>query len=771
MKRLKICLVGNPNCGKSTLFNALTGARQRVGNWPGVTVERKSGYFEFLGCEVEVVDLPGIYTLTTATDNIAVDAQIACEAILSGEFDLVVNILDISNLERNLYLTTQLLEMGVPVLVAANMQDVAQKQHVSVDLLQLAKLLNCPIIGTAANQKSTIKTLQQRIIESAQKQSSKGIVKYTAALDEAVQKIAQQIVQEDIGADKAKIARYLALCALEGDSFSKHFLSPAIHDFVAQQVISLAQTANEEADILIADARYTAAHEICQLVVQRNINNSVTVTQKIDKIVLHRFLGVPIFLAAMYLMFFFSINVGSAFQPFFDQVSDALFIQGFTHLLQQFNMPPLLITILATGVGGGINTVVTFIPVIAGLFLFLSFLESSGYMARAAFVVDRCMRAIGLPGKAFVALIVGFGCNVPSMLAVRTLEHRHDRLLTLMMAPFMSCGARMAIYAVFTAAFFSSGGQNIVFVLYLVGILMAILTGMLLRRTVLSGAASPWIMELPAYHKPTFSVLLRLTWNRLKLFLFKAGKIIVPVCILISTLNAVSVHGVINGNSSEDSLLSVASQAITPAFSPMGIQQSNWPATVGLVTGVLAKEVVVGTLNTLYIQVGHLQAAKDDEFSLGAKLQEALASIPAGLLALKDSLINPIAAAAGDAAVDSGVLGLMSQYFDGKVGAIAYLLFVLLYFPCISAVAAMVRESSGRWACFSVVWTTGLAYIVAVVFYQTATFFRHPASSAGWIAGLLGLLAATLWLIKWYANGDQAVINKPQVGGGKNAFI
>lgn len=753
MISLKVALIGNPNCGKSTLFNALTGSRQKVGNWPGVTVERKSGYFQQDNCRVELVDLPGVYSLVTPTNDAAIDTRIACEAITSGDMDLIINILDASNLERHLYLTTQLLDMQVPLIVAVNMLDVIENRGTQIDLDALAKQLSCPVVGLSASRKTGIKQLKKTILDSttSPKNPSPTMV-YPPALDNAINTISQIITLHSSPAPKTP--RFLALRWLEGDYIFKE----EIFSSMQEQRRILEMEMGEEADLLVADVRYTTAHKIADAVLQKSkLPNISTTTQRIDKIVLHRVWGIPIFLASMYFMFFFSINVGGVFQPFFDEASDAIFVHGFAQLLTAMHVPNTVIVLLTLGLGKGINTVVTFIPIIGCLFLWLSFLESSGYMARAAFVVDRIMRAMGLPGKAFVPLIVGFGCNVPAILAARTLEHRRDRLLTLMMTPFMSCGARLAIYAVFTAAFFPVGGQNIVFALYLIGILMAVMTGFVLRHTVLKGESSPWLLELPSYHFPTPAVLLRSTWHRLKQFVFRAGRYIVPVCFMVGALNAFTIDGHLVSEpekGSSNSLLSVVGKTITPIFSPMGIREENWPATVGLVTGVLAKEVVVGTLNTLYTQAGNLPLTLDAPFNFSEAMKNAAFSIPQQLAGLQDSFSNPIGASAADAAIDTSALGVMFRYFDGQAAAMAYLLFVLLYFPCISATAALARESSKKWAVFSVSWTTGLAYIVAVIFYQAATWFQHPMSSFNWILSLSLLLAGVLWGIKYYSAQD-----------------
>jgi ferrous iron transport protein B len=478
-------------------------------------------------------------------------------------------------------------------------------------------------------------------------------------------------------------------------------------------------------------------------------------------------LGVPIFLGVMYLLFLFAINIGGAFQDFFDITSQAIFVDGFAWLLNQLGSPAWLTALLANGFGKGINTTLTFIPVIGALFLFLSLLEDSGYMARAAFVIDRFMRMLGLPGKAFVPMIVGFGCNVPAVMAARTLENKRDRILTIMMSPFMSCGARLAIYAVFTTAFFPQGGQNVVFALYLIGILMAILTGFILRHTLLKGEPSPLVMELPIYHVPQVKSLLLHAWQRLKGFVFRAGKLIVPICMLIGVLNALHLDGtLVVGDGDTHSLLSMVGQWATPVFAPMGEQADNWPATVGLVTGVLAKEVVVGTLNTLYTQLGHASPLLNGEaLHFWASLKAAIESIPNNFAQLGDAFSNPVLAKAPIHALDQTAYGLMYQRFDGQVGAFAYLLFVLLYFPCISTTAAMLREVHRGWSVFSIVWMTGVAYGVAVLFYQSATWLRHPLASSFWIVGIVAIFFGTIGLIRWLA--EPRVSHHSQVEAGK----
>jgi ferrous iron transport protein B len=461
-------------------------------------------------------------------------------------------------------------------------------------------------------------------------------------------------------------------------------------------------------------------------------------------------------------MFMFTINIGSAFVDFFDQSIGALLIDGLGLVLTDLSWPQWLIVLITNGIGGGIQVVATFIPIVGFLFMFLSALEDSGYMARAAFVMDRFMRMIGLPGKSFVPMIVGFGCNVPAIMATRTLESQRDRILTNLMNPFMSCGARLPVYALFAAAFFPVGGQNLVFGLYLLGIAVAVLTGLIMRHTLFKGESAPFIMELPAYHMPTVRGVFIRTWDRLKSFLFNAGKVIVPMVLVLNFLNALGTDGTFGQENSNKSVLSEIGRGLTPAFKPMGIEKDNWPATVGIFTGVLAKEAVVGTLDALYSQLGATDSSDADKapFNLEQALINACLTVPKNLQDVADNLLDPLglnigtvgdmAAAASEQEVNTGTFAAMQQSFDGKLGAFAYLLFILLYAPCVAATAAIYRETNINWTVFVVFWTSGIAYMIATIFYQAMTYSLHPDYSLVWISGLIIAFLAVLlglWLL------------------------
>jgi ferrous iron transport protein B len=757
-----IALIGNPNCGKTTLFNALTGANQRTGNWPGVTVDRKEGQFQVNAREITLVDLPGVYSLDVADGETGMDELVARDYLLSGEANLVINIVDASNLERNLYLTTQILEMRLPMVIALNMIDVARQREIDIDPRLLSERLGVMVIPLSAVTGEGVGELKARVGQFVSDISpSATSIAYPAVIEEALHELVPYITTHS--SKRIVEPRWTALNLLQyEDRVAPELGGPELLNLVVKNRRQIHQVLGEDLDILIADSRYGFIQQVTKDATRRTGQISDTLSDRVDRVVLDRWWGIPIFLGVMYLMFLFTINVSAAFIDFFDLTAQTIFVDGFGQLLQNINAPGWLIALLADGAGGGIQTVATFIPVIGFMFLFLSILEDSGYMARAAFVMDRLMRLVGLPGKSFVPMLVGFGCNVPAIMATRTLENSRDRLLTILMNPFMSCGARLPVYALFAAAFFPIGGQNIVFGLYLLGILAAIVTGLVMKKTILKGEVSHFVMELPPYHLPRVKGVLIRTWERLKAFLWKAGRVIVLMVMVLGLLNSIGFDGSFGNQDSDRSVLSATSKAVTPVFSPMGLQPENWPATVGIFTGVFAKEAMVGTLNSIYSQLAkedNPNAAGDEKaFDFWGGIQEAIATIPANLADLPNQLLDPLGLNIGDTSdvktaaeeqeVDVGTFGAMAKRFDGKAGAFAYLLFVLLYFPCVSATAAVYRETNARWTIFVALWTTGMAYVVATVFFQIATFGRHPGFSLMWIAMMTCFTVGVFFALK-----------------------
>ena len=741
----QILTVGNPNSGKTTLFNALTGAKQQVGNWAGVTVEKKTGYFSHAGDQFNLTDLPGIYSLDSGNDANSIDESIASRAVLTHSADLIINVVDASSLERSLYTTLQLRELGRPMIVILNKMDVLKRKRQVLNIPALEKALGCPVLSLSAISVHEVDKFKAKL----HKMVVQGValaefnVDYGNDLESAIGAL-MPLWQNETVANRA-----LAVRALERDTLVLNALSETDRNRVNNAIA----TVNLDIDLQITDSKYTFIHNLLKKVRKTEGKLSRSFTENVDRFVLSKWLGVPFFFIVMYLMFMFSINIGSSFIDFFDIGVGALLVDGGHYLLDDV-LPVWMVTLLADGVGGGIQTVATFIPVIAALYLFLAMLESSGYMARAAFVLDKVMQKIGLPGKAFVPLVLGFGCNVPSIMATRTLDQERERKLAASMAPFMSCGARLPVYALFAAAFFPDSGQNVVFALYLLGILAAVGTGLLLKNTLYPGRSDAFIMEMPDYEIPTAQNVLIKTWQKLKRFVLGAGQTIVVVVTILSFLNSLGVDGSFGNENSEKSVLSRAAQVVTPVFEPIGVEKDNWPATVGIITGIFAKEAVVGTMNSLY------STSPDDgdavEYDLSASLEEAVMTIPENLLGL--SLSDPLgievgdltdeSAVAQDQEVDISIFGNLKANFVSAHAAFAYLIFILLYTPCVAAMGAYVKEFGRKFAAFMASYTMLLAYTSAAFYHNLMHFSQHPATSGAWIAVVLFIWIGTYILLK-----------------------
>ena len=524
------------------------------------------------------------------------------------------------------------------------------------------------------------------------------------------------------------------------------------HQLDENKPTSAENTASEEKLL----QRYHQSRQLINGVVEVSPTHH-SLSERIDAVLINRWLGIPFFLFMIYLMFTIAVNLGAVFIDFFDILFAAVLVDGVSWLLREISSPEVLVTLLAQGVGGGVTLVATFIPVIGFLYLCLSVLEDSGYMSRAAFVIDRAMSGIGLPGNAFVPLIVGFGCNVPAVMAARSLGRDSDRLMTIAMAPFMSCGARLTVYALFAAAFFQQNGQNIVFALYLLGIALAVFTGWIFRKQLFTDEVTPSFQEMPAYHVPIARNILLTTWFRLRSFIFRAGKTIVVVVIALSFLNSISTDFSFGNEDSEDSVLSVIGRSITPAFAPLGIEKDNWPATVGLFTGMFAKEAIVGTLDALYSE----SSADEDDGSppdLIAAAGDAFSSIGSELFALSSSLTDPLGISIGDVSdldavadeqeIETTTLSNMAALFSGPFAAFCYLVFILLYAPCVAVLGAINKEAGWHWTLLVFGWSTGLAYITATVIYQIGTFFVNPLFSSLWIIGMLTILIVFILNLK-----------------------
>lgn len=754
-----ILTVGNPNSGKTTLFNVLTGAKQRVGNWAGVTVDKKTGQFTHKDIHYELTDLPGIYSLDSGNQSNSLDEVIAAKAAMIHPSDLIINIVDATTLERSLYVTLQLRELGRPMIVVLNKMDALARERKVINIKRLERQLGCKVLCVSATDKASVTRFKNELVKITQSiKSSEFTLSYPSAFETAIANITP------LFAPGINQARAMAIRALEGDSLALSQLSETDREVVDVQRKQL----NDDIEFIVADTKYGFLHQLCKNVRRHEGKLSTNLTEKIDNFILNKWLGIPFFFVVMYVMFLFSVNIGSAFIDFFDMAVGAILVDGGHQLLDGY-LPVWLVTLVVDGIGGGIQTVCTFIPVVASLYLFLSLLESSGYMSRAAFVLDKVMQKIGLPGKAFVPLVLGFGCNVPAIMATRTLDQERERRLAASMAPFMSCGARLPVYALFATAFFPSQGQNVVFLLYLLGIFAAIFTGLILKKTLYPGGSDSFIMEMPNYEFPTVQNILIKTWQKLKRFVLGAGKTIVLVVTLLTFINSLGTDGSFGNQDSNKSVLSHVAQSLTPVFAPMGIQEDNWQATVGIITGIFAKEAVVGTLNSLYTSQS---SAKADEISLLDKLKEAVLSVPTNLsaIALSDPLgidvgdLSDKEAAADQQSVDGSVYGNLTTNFVTGDSAFAYLIFILLYTPCVAAMGAYVREFGKHFARFIAVWTMGLAYCSATFFYQLSQITHSPIVSVCWLVGILSFCVLVYWGLKH--QGKKVLVDMPLEAGG-----
>ena len=695
-KLLTIAIAGNPNCGKTALFNALTGARQHVGNWPGVTVEKKEGYFELGDRQIRLVDLPGTYALFANAE----DERAAVDYLLSREASLIINIVDATNLERNLFLTSQLADMKIPMVIAVNMMDIAENRGIQLDLDELSDFYGVPCIPlSAVSEKSVTNFISQMGHVLASPMPLPKQMVYGDKVEEAVKVLEPKV------APVAKLldARWVSLMYLGNQKcYADKFAEAGVKLDKAEVVKIL----GEEPEFAMAENRYSISHEVAGKAIV-SARAKKTFSDKLDAVLLNRWAALPIFLVIMYLVFWIAVTIGSAFIDFFDVLFGAIFVDGLGYLLGDvLGCPSFVTAVLADGIGAGIQTVSTFIPVIFFMFLCLSFLEDSGYMARAAFVADRFMRFLGLPGRAFVPMMVGFGCGVPGIMGSRVLESKRERFLTIFLVPFMSCGARLPVYALFAAAFFGKMAGTVVFLLYLAGVLFAIVYGLFLKKSLFQGQASNFVMELPPYHLPKFKSLMIHCWQRLRDYIWRAGKVITLAVAVLGFLNSfgivekmyVDVDGktteivqaedgyqmvkeneegeaenvalpegfvvdeskVVKSNEftagngdSENSLLSTIGKAITPVFEPFGVEKENWPASVSLFTGLLAKEAVIGTMNSLYSMVGENAEAPADGSTSSAtdKVTE-----PAEVTVAKEKAEEPApekVAVADSAATDS----------------------------------------------------------------------------------------------------------------------
>jgi len=664
-KTLRIALAGNPNVGKSTLFNAITGSHQHVGNWPGVTVEKKSGSVQHGDYDIEIIDLPGTYSLTAYS----ADEVIARDFLIDEKPDVVIHVVDATNLERNLYLTTQLLEIGTPVVIALNMSDMSETRGDRINPKKMEEYLEIPVVRTIGSRGEGIPELLDAAIKEAETSPHhEHSIGYGSETESVIAQLCK-VIDEDTALTSRYPARWLSIRLLEGDENAREKIkgSPVKEDVEA--VLSKLDTGEYEA--MMADRRYEVISAILPQVCTTCVKD-MSASDLIDRVVTNRYLGIPIFLALMWGAFELTFAVAA---PFTSAITAGMGALG-TFVTADIG-PAWLASFIRDGVIGGVGTVLSFVPNIFILILILAILEDSGYLARAAFIMDRLMYSIGLPGKSFIPMLIGFGCNVPAIMATRTIEDRKDRLITILVNPFISCGARLPVYILFAGVFFPKNAGTVIFGLYILGIVIAILSAKLFRSTILPGKPAPFLMEMPPYRLPTVKTSLIHMWDRGSMYLRKAGGVIFGVAVVVWGLASFP-YGVEFGSAA--SYAGMIGHAIQPLVQPLGF---GWQLAVALLFGFVAKEVVIGSLGVLY-------GVGDN----GGALSHAL---------LADPTIGPVT-------------------------ALTFMVFVLLYLPCMASLAVIKKETgSWKWTGFSVLYGITVAYIAAFIVAHVGAFILGGA--------------------------------------------
>lgn len=710
---MRIMILGNPNAGKTSLFNALTNENKSVANWAGVTVGAYESILSF-SPEHQLIDLPGFYSLSVGQLT-GLEMQFAAQQLLEQTPDLILNVINATQLERQLLLSSQLLELNIPMVIVVTHTDILQESGRALNTKKLNELLGVPVFSISNYKKNTMQQLTLDILNARDLKANPQIMSWPATLKDFVDMAilpSQQLFS---------LRRLLESGELhhQQDNFSDEFYEQHFtKDFIEKIKIKLQNGIDYELEMM--DARYRFIHDICQKVLPRLETKRQKWTVTLDKILLNRYFGWPIFLSILWVFFTLAVDVGGALQQQLTTASDLFFNQIVNHWLVRYHLFSWLQWIIVHGLGQGVTTMLSFLPVMASMNLFLSLLESSGYMARVAFLFERIMRKIGLPGKAFLPLLIGFGCNVPAIMTARIVEGSRERLLTVLLSPFMSCSARLTIYAVFASLFFPQSGGWVVLSLYLLGVIMAILTGYILRRFWLTGKAMPLMIELPMYQIPHVKKLIKDVVLRLKLFMMRSGKVVIPFCMVLGSLQAALQSGMHITQFLQLVLWNMWVYGLHPILAPLGIGLENWPAAVGLLTGTMAKEIVIATLNTLYSELPHV--------TLIAK-QLTVPEVHQGIFG---SFLNM-----SDVSMSVVSTRNFVWAFGNAKAAYAYLLFVLLYIPCISTMA-IIRQEVGRfWQWFSLIWSLVLAYSISSLFYQLSIWREHPFQSTLWCLGML----------------------------------
>jgi len=705
-KPLVVAVAGNPNAGKSTLINAIAGSRLHVGNWPGVTVEKKEALFDVDGRSIRLVDLPGCYSLSPYSQ----EEIITRDYLVTQKPDLIINVVDATNLERNLYLTMQLLELGIPMIMALNIHDEAEAKGYKINTKQMEETLGIAVIPTSATRKTGLDQLLKAVV--ADKRNTPRTLNYGEDIETVLTGLRDYIQREQSGLLEKYPQRWLLLKLLEGDSLVFKTANIPVGSLPAQLFEHLLRAHSDDIEGLLADVRYALSNGLCREVLTKPEKRNIELTEKIDRIVLNRYLGIPIFAAAMWLLFKLTFDLSSPFGDWIDEMTNGPFKRWVAAILGSINAPDWTVSLVNDGVIAGVGSVLVFVPVIFTIMFFITFLEGSGYMARAAFVMDRAMHAIGLHGKSFIPMLLGFGCNVPGIYATRTLENQKDKILTALLIPLMSCGARLPVYVLFVGVFFPNNSGTVIWILYILGMLLAVLMGFIFKKTLFRGEAPMFIMELPPYRMPSFTSLCLHTWEKGKHFLIKAGTYIFAVSILVWFMLNLP-WGV---EHKRDSYLGRAGATIAPIFQPVGF--GTWEAASSLITGVIAKEIVVGTMGEIYAPK---HEEKKETPTLGEDLKEIVVSFGGAVKKAVSTLLYLPQDEEPEEEQSALKTALQAQFTP--LTSFSFMAFVLLYMPCVVVGVAMRAEfGTWKWAGVAFAYSTVLAWLVALIIYQGGRF-------------------------------------------------
>ena len=721
---IKIALAGNPNCGKTTMFNALTGANQYVGNWPGVTVEKKEGKLKSKKTKEEVIvtDLPGIYSMSPYT----LEEVVSRDYVLKENPDVIIDLVDATNIERNLYLTTQLIETGVPVVIALNMADLLAKRGIKIDVKRLSMLLDCPIIETSALKGEGLDKLIDEAVKVAKKSEidlPKDI--FSAELEGAVAEV-KSVLPSSVSEEKK---RWYAVKFLENDSkvVESMKLSGAAAQTVEAQSKALEKKHDDDMESIVTDERYKFIQKIVSTTVQKG-KEKLTTSDKIDRIVTNRFLGIPIFMLVMWIVYYVSVTtVGTFVTDWTNDVFVVAIQDAATSALSAIGAGDMVMGLVVDGIIGGLGAVLGFVPQMAILFLFLSILEDCGYMVRIAFVMDRVFRHFGLSGKSFIPLLISSGCGIPGIMASKTIEQDNDRRLTIMTATFIPCGAKLPVIAMMGGVIAGevAGYQESSFIaplMYFVGIVAVLVSAIILKKTKpFSGKPAPFVMELPQYHIPQAKTVLLHVWERLKGFIIKAGTILFLACVVMWFLGG---FGFVDGSfgmveDSADSLMAMIGGVIAPLFAPLGF--GEWQPVAASISGFTAKEAIVSTMGVL-------------------------------------------ANVSGDTEDAVNVAAGVASWFPSSIAAFTFLMFNLLDSPCLAAIATMAQQMQSRkWFWFAILFQNIFAYIVCLCVYQIGSFVTGGAFGVGTAVGFLFLIAILFMLFRPDPYKNQKVYSKRSV--------